>query len=167
MGTSWLNVMPERTAAAPGLSEEAQVSPADLATYKDANENRSLTAGLGGTCIAILTFVLIFLYDRAAAGQINNWLFQGTLLTIVISLSLISLSSLNYWFVMEALRTTPSRASDYQRRADGFFASSVILLLLEPTLILATVQLNYLAAVALALWGVGVAVLALGWRELK
>ena len=133
----------------------------------DANENRSLTAGLGGTTIAILTFVLIFLYDRAAAGQVNNLLFQGTLLIIVVSLSLISLSSLNYWFVMEALRSSPPRAAAYQQRADGFFASSVILLLLEPTLILLTVRLYYVGAVALALWVVGVLVLALGWKELR
>jgi high-affinity Fe2+/Pb2+ permease len=135
--------------------------------YNDANENRALTAGLGGTCIAILTFVLIFLYDRAGAGQINNLLFQGTLLVIVLSLSLISLSSLNYWFVMEAYRTTPSRAPVYQQRADGFFASSLILLLLEPTLILVTVRLYYLGAVALVFWVVGIIVLSLGWRELR
>jgi len=150
-----------------GPNAEGSVHPTNLAMYIDANENRSLTAGLGGTTIAILTFVLIFLFDRAAAGQINNFLFQGTLLIIVVSLSLISLSSLNYWFVMEALRSSPPRAAAYQGRADGFFASSVILLLLEPTLILVTVRLYYVGAVALALWIVGVLVLALGWKELR
>jgi hypothetical protein len=163
----WWVVTSNGSPTAPTRSAERSVPPADLAMYEDANENRSLTAGLGGTCIAILTFDLIFLYDRAAAGQINNLLFQSTLLNIVVSLSLISLSSLNYWFVMEALRTTPSRAINYQRRADGFFASSLVLLLLEPTLILATVHLNYVAAAALALWVVGVLFLALGWRELR
>jgi high-affinity Fe2+/Pb2+ permease len=157
----------DSSTASPGHGAEGSVHPADLPMYKDANENRSLTAGLGGTTIAILTFVLIFLYDRAAAGQVNNLLFQGTLLIIVVSLSLISLSSLNYWFVMEALRTSPSRAADYQQRADGFFASSVILLLLEPTLILVTVQLYYVGAVALASWVVGILVLGSGWRELR
>ena len=126
----------DNSPVAAGTNGGGSVHPTDLAMYNDANENRSLTAGLGGTCIAILTFVLIFLYDRATAGTINNLLFQGTLLVIVVSLSLISLSSLNYWFVMEALRTSPSRAAVYQQRADGFFASSLILLLLEPTLIL-------------------------------
>lgn len=153
--------------ANPGPDVEGRVHPTHLAMYNDANENRSLTAGLGGTTIAILTFVLIFLYDRAAAGQINNLLFQVTLIIIVVSLSLISLSSLNYWFVMEALRTTPARATDYQRRADGFFASSVILLLLEPSLILVTVRLYYVGSVAVALWVVGVVVLSLGFRELR
>jgi high-affinity Fe2+/Pb2+ permease len=151
----------------PALGAEANIPPADHPMYKDANENRSLTAGLGGTTIAILTFVLIFLYDRALTGQINNLLFQGTLLIIVVSLSLISLSSLNYWFVMEALRTSPSRAAHYQLRADQLFASSVVLLLLEPTLILFTVQLYYVGVVALALWGVGILVISLGWRELR
>jgi high-affinity Fe2+/Pb2+ permease len=146
---------------------EGVVHPTHLAMYNDANENRSLTAGLGGTCIAILTFVLIFLYDRATAGQINNLLFQGTLGVIVVSLTLISLSSLNYWFVMEALRTVPPRATVYQQRADGFFASSLILLLLEPTLILVTVRLYYLGALAVSLWVVGILVLSVGWREFR
>jgi|SRR5580658_1113972 high-affinity Fe2+/Pb2+ permease len=153
--------------AASGTGADGRVHPSNLVMYNDANENRSLTAGLGATCIAVLTFVLIFLYDRANAGQINNVLFQSTLLIIVVSLSLISLSSLNYWFVMEAYRTTPSRAEAYQRRADGFFASSLVLLLLEPTLILLTVKLYYVGGVALALWVVGIVVLALGWRELR
>jgi high-affinity Fe2+/Pb2+ permease len=146
---------------------QGRVHPTNLARYNDANENRSLTAGLGGTTIAILTFVLIFLYDRATAGQINDLLFQATLLIIVVSLSLISLSSLSYWFVMEALRTNPPRAVIYQRRADGFFASSLILLLLEPTLILLTVKLYYVGAIALALWAVGIMVLSLGWKDVR
>src|SRR5271170_4737495 len=141
------------------LNAEERVATVDLATYKDANENRSLTAGLGGTCIAILTFVLIFLYDRYTAGQINSLLFQWTLLNIVVSLFLISLSTLNYWFVMEALRTKHPRAVNYQVRADLFFASSLILLLLEPTLILVTVKLYYVGAVAVILWVVGILIL--------
>jgi hypothetical protein len=153
--------------AALGSNTDGSVHPSNLALYKDANENRSLTAGLGATCIAVLTFVLIFLYDRASAGQINNVLFQATLLVIVVSLTLISLASLNYWFVMEAFRTTPTRAPAYQRRADGFFASSLVLLLLEPPLILITVKLYYVGAIAFALWVVGIVVLALGWRELR
>jgi hypothetical protein len=153
--------------AASGTSPDGSVHPSNLALFNEANENRSLTAGLGATCIAVLTFALIFLYDRANSGQINNVLFQATLLIIVVSLSLISLSSLNYWFVMEAFRTTPKRAPAYQRRADGFFASSLVLLLLEPSMILITVKLYYLGVIALALWVVGIAVLAVGWRELR
>lgn len=149
------------------LGSESGVLPADLPMYEDANENRSLTAGLAGTCIAILTFALIFLYDRANAGQVNEVLFQLTLLVIVVSLCLISLSSLNYWFIMEALRNKRSRVAVYQQRADGFFASSLVLLLLEPTLILLTVQLYYVGAVALALWLVGSVVLWFGWSDLR
>lgn len=141
--------------------------PSNLALYNDANENRSLTAGLGATVIAVLTFALIFLYDRAADGQISELLFQGTILVIVVSLSLISLSSLNYWFVMEAFRNAPARATFYQRRADGFFAFSLILLLLEPAMILITVKLYVLGGVAVALWLVGMIVLARGFRELR
>lgn len=154
-------------ATGPASAPEGTVHPSNLALYNDANENRSLTAGLGATCIAVLTFVLIFLYDRANAGQINTVLFQATLLIIVVSLCLISLSSLNYWFVMEAYRTKPSRATDYQRRADGLFAASLVLLLLEPTLILITVRLYYVGGIALALWILGMIVLTLGYRELR
>ncbi len=148
-------------------STDGRVHPSHLALYNDANENRSLTAGLGATCIAVLTFVLIFLYDRANAGQINDLLFQGTLLVIVVSLSLVSLSSLNFWFVMEAYRTTPSRAPIYQRRADGLFAGSLVLLLLEPTLILITVKLYYVGAIALGFWVAGIVLLGRGWQELR
>jgi len=160
-------VVPAGSVLTPAPSAEESVSPAHLTEYEDANQNRSLTAGLGGTCIAILTFVLIFLYDRAAAGQINNLLYQATLLNIVVSLFLISLASLNYWFVMEALRTHHPRAPVYERRADGFFAASLVLLLLEPTLILVTVKLYYVGAVAVVLWVVGVLALASGWREVR
>jgi hypothetical protein len=151
----------------PDSSAEASVAPARLAEYEDANENRSLTAGLGGTTIAILTFVLIFLYDRANAGQIDQLWFQATLLNIVVSLFLISLASLNYWFVMEALRTRHAGAPTYARRADLFFASSLVLLLGEPTLILVTVRLYVVAGVAAVLYVVGIVVLSLGWRQLK
>jgi len=143
------------------------VAPAFLVEYQDANENRSLTAGLGGTCIAILTFVLIFLYDRAAAGQIDDRLYQATLLNIVVSLFLISLSSLNFWFEMECLRTQHPRASLYEMRAHRLFASSLVLLLLEPTLILLTVRLYYVGAVAAVLWVVGLLALAHGWRDVR
>jgi hypothetical protein len=160
-------VATDGSAAVYGPSADGKVHPSNLALYNDANENRSLTAGLGATCIAVLTFVLIFLYDRANAGQINDLLFQTTVLIIVISLSLVSLSSLNFWFVMEAYRTTPARAPTYQRRADGLFAGSLVLLLLEPALILITVKLYYVGAVALAFWVVGMALLALGWKELR
>lgn len=158
---------PERSSAGSSSIAPSAAHPADLPKYKDANENRALTAGLGGTCIAILTFVLIFLFPLQTTGQISNLLFESTLLIIVVSLSLISFASLNYWFVMEALRTTPARAAAYERRADGFFASSLILLLLEPTLILVTVRLYYVGEAALALWVVGVVLLSSGWRELR
>jgi hypothetical protein len=160
-------VVPAPSASAADSAPEASVPAERLAEYEDANENRSLTAGLGGTTIAILTFVLIFLYDRDTSGQINNLLFQLTLVNIVVSLFLISLSSLNYWFVMESLRTHHPGVGSYARRADLLFASSLVLLLLEPTLILVTVKLYYVGGVAAALYVVGLVVLSLGWRELK
>lgn len=42
-----------------------------------------------------------------------------------------------------------------------------MLLLLEPALILVTVKLYVLGAIAIGFWIAGLAVLALGWRELR
>lgn len=152
----------------PGLVAAGEPDRAfDEAAYRDANDNRALTAGLAGTCIAILTFVMFFLYDRWAHGSINSLLFQWTLLNIVVSLFLVSLSSMNFWFVMEALRSKHPRPTKYQKRAEAFFGISWALLMLEPTLILTTVGLYYAALVALALWLIGDAFLASGWRDAR
>ncbi|TLZ86903.1 MAG: hypothetical protein E6K01_09450, partial [Methanobacteriota archaeon] len=50
-----------------------------------AKENRALAVGLGGTCLAILTFLLFFLYPRWVSGEVNPVLFRGTLAGIVMS----------------------------------------------------------------------------------
>ena len=68
---------------------------------------------------------------------------------------------------MEALRTRHPGAGSFERRADLFFASSLVLLLLEPSLILVTVKLYYVGAAAVALWVAGIVALSHGWRELK
>jgi hypothetical protein len=160
-------VVASPTSVNSGVGSAESVRLMDRDIYNDANENRSLTAGLGGTCIAILTFVLIFLYDRWTSGGVNNLLFQATLLNIVVSLFLISLASVNYWFVMEALRTDHPRVTGYLKRADGFFATSLVLLLFEPSLILLTVKLYFVGGAAVALWLVGIGVLWHGWREVR
>jgi hypothetical protein len=136
---------------------EDSVHPTNLAVYNDAHENGSLTVGLGPTRIAVPTFVVIFLYDRVASDQIHVLSFRGTLLIIVVSLGLSSLSSPNYWFVREALRSRPLRARTYQMREDGIFASGLVLLVLEPALIVIPVKSCILGDVALAF---GVAVIA-------
>jgi len=137
----------------------------DTESYKDATDNRSLTSGLAATCVAILTFVLFFLYGPWNSGTINNLLFQWTLINIVVALFLISLASMNFWFVMEALRSNHPRPAKYLRRAEVFFSVGFILLLLEPGLILVTAKLYYAGALAIALWVALLVLLPSGWRD--
>ena len=141
--------------------------PVDPAAYRDANDNRALTSGLAGTGIAILTFVMFFLYDRWTRGQVGTLLFEGTLLNIVVSVFLVSIASMNFWFVMEAVRSNHPEPAKYLRRAEGTFAVSWVLLLLEPTLVLASVGLYYAAAVAVLLWGATVVAMARGWSDAR
>jgi hypothetical protein len=154
-----------RTPLGPG--PQGAVVTTDQAQYRDANDNRSLTAGLAGTCIAILTFVMFFLFDRWKHGEVNDLLFQWAVLNIVASMFLVSVSSMNFWLVMEALKSNHPRPGKYQRRAEVTFASSWVLLLLEPTLIFAAVGLVYATAVAFALWLVGTILLGMGWSDAR
>ena len=151
------------TTASPGDSIPAAVGspPFDQAQFNAATSTRSLTGGLAGTSIAILTFVLIFLYPRWTSGEINGLLFQATLLNIVLAVFLMSISTVLFWMVMEAILARHPLAPGLIRGAEGTFVVSTILLLLEPALILFTVQVNYVAAVALALWLAAIVVIAL------
>lgn len=146
---------------------EESIAAVDLPSFEYADSNRTLTAGLAGTVVVMLTFVLIFLYDRATSGSISSLLFRLTLLNVVVTTFLLSVASVNYWFLMESLRrSNHPRAAVYLRRADGCFAASLILLLLEPVLILFTIQIYDVGAAAVGLWVVSILVLTFGWRDL-
>ncbi len=138
--------------------------PLDQVMYNYASSTRALTAGLAGTCVAILTFVLFFLYPRWTSGEINGLLFQWTALNIVVSLFLMSLASALYWMVMEGMLAHHPRTPGLLRRADALFMASVMLLFLEPALILWTVAVYYVAGAAIALWFGMIAILVLAWR---
>ncbi len=165
LGASGPSVSSEPVPAPLDSAGEQGVAAADLPSFEYADSNRTLTAGLAGTVVVMLTFVLIFLYDRAASGAINSVLFRVTLLNVVVTIFLLSVASVNYWFLMEALRSDHPRAGVYLRRADGCFAASLILLLLEPVLILFTIQIYDVAEVAIGLWVVSILVLIFGWRD--
>ncbi len=150
------------TSAVPGADGDAR--PMDPVQYNLASSNRSLTAGLAGTSVAIMTFVLFFLFPRWSSGDVNGVLFQWTLANIVLSLFLTTLSSIVYWLVMEALQTNHPGATRFMRQADGLFVGGSMLLLLEPALILSTVRVYVVAALAFALWGTAILVLVWAWR---
>jgi hypothetical protein len=75
----------------------------DIAT---ANVNRSYM--LGGTNIAIFTFMLFFLYPRFESGRINPLLFQFTLIAMGVGAFSFVFATLHYYRVLPSLawRTT-------------------------------------------------------------
>ncbi len=155
---------PNGAPAAEGSHGDSDSSPLDQVKYGYASSTRALTAGLAGTCVAILTFVLFFLYPRWTSGEIGTLQFQWTLLNIVVSLFLMSVSSALYWMVMEGLVARHPRTPGLTRWADRMFTASVLLLFLEPALILWTVAVDYVAEAALALWFVMILILVFAWR---
>ena len=139
----------------------------DQVAYNAASSTRALTSGLAGTCVAILTFVLFFLYPRWTSGEINSFLFQWTLTNVVVTLFLLILSSILYWLVIEAVTTNHPLRPHLARGADLLFLLGSMLLTLEPALILFTVAIYYVATIALALWLAVVVALVLAWRAFR
>jgi O-antigen/teichoic acid export membrane protein len=149
----------------PGTGREGAGSRFDAESYQDAKDHRSLATGLAGTSVAILTFVMFFLYDRWNTHQLNDLLFQWSIINILASLLLVSLAAMNSLFVMRALRSNHPQPEKYQRRAAGFFAGGWILLMFEPTLILVTVGVYVAALVALSFWLITLLLFGMGWGD--
>jgi hypothetical protein len=127
--------------------------------FEYANENRQATINLGGTGVAILTFLLIFLYGRFSSGGLDALLFRVTLASVVISIFLLGIAGSYYYFLIEALERRQPTAAPLLFRADACFVGGVILLLLEPALILFTLQIYDIGILASALWAISVAVI--------
>ncbi len=68
-----------------------------------ASSNVNRTSSLAATSIAIFTFMLIFLYPRFAAGQIESGLFQITL--GVIGVATFSFVFASFYYYGSSLRT--------------------------------------------------------------
>lgn len=117
-----------------------------------ANSNRSLTVGLAGTSVAILTFALFFLFDRSQSGVFDPLLFRITLGDLIASVFVLGYSGTYYYWQMEALLRKPSRAGGYQWWGDRLLVLGLMLLLAAPFLILVTARLWDVGALALALW---------------
>ena len=130
-----------------------------------AHSNRNLASTLGGTCVAILTFLLFFLYDREVSGEVNNYLFQSTVLCVIVALYLFALSAAEYYRGLALSRKDMPKGVKVVRRADGFLFFGLVLLVLEPALILFTIKLTDLALAASALWAVALVFMLLGGRD--
>ncbi len=136
----------------PTSGEAGQADEARTAAIETANSNRGLAAGIVGTSVAILTFALFFLYDRAESGVFNPILFRVTIGDLVASTFVVGYAGIFFYWQMEALQRHPSKAPGYQWWADRFFVLGLALLMAAPALILFTAQILDGGAFALVLW---------------
>lgn len=119
-----------------------------------ARQSRALTTTLGGTCVAIFTFLLFFLYPRFAAGGVDPNLFQLTILVVVASVYLLVLAAWFFFLFTQHLGTNAERTLKHLARADACFGVAVILMTLAPALVLFTIDLPALGFAALGMWAV-------------
>lgn len=126
------------------------------------NVNRNIT--LAGTSIAIFTFLLFFLYPRYLSGEINAILFQFTLAIIVSVIFSLVISALYYYGTVITLSLPPEKRTTIFGTAEAFWLVRYSLLLLEPSLILFTVNFSVFGSYALLLW---FSYLLLTWFQFK
>lgn len=128
----------------------------------NSNVNRNIT--LSGTSVAIFTFLLFFLYPRYSSGEINPVLFQFALAVIVSVVFSLVISALYYYGT--TLNLTPGRErTQIFGKAEGFWLVGYSLLLLEPSVILFTVNLLVVGFYALVLWFSYLALTLLEYRK--
>ena len=128
----------------------------------NSNVNRNIT--LAGTSVAIFTFLLFFLYPRYFSGEINAILFQFTLAIIVSVIFALVISALYYYGTALTLTLRPEQATNIFGKAEAFWLVGYSLLLLEPSLILFTVNLIAVGLYGLVLW---FSYLYLTWLQFK
>lgn len=114
------------------------------------NVNRSYS--LATTSIAILTFMLFFLYPRYQSGEINGLLFQVCLVVMGVAIYAFVFSSLHYYRASCGGRIDATTRALCSRRGDRFWLLGTILLLLDPGLILLLVDLPAVSAIWFGLW---------------
>jgi len=115
-----------------------------------ANVNRSYS--LAATSIAIFTFMLIFLYPRFASGEVNPALFQATLMVMGLATFSFVFASFFYYGSSLGGRIDDTERARYSLRGDRFWLGGYTLLLLDPSLILISVGLLFVASAWFALW---------------
>ena len=126
------------------------------------NVNRNIT--LAGTSVAIFTFLLFFLYPQYLSGKINGILFQFTLAIIVSVIFSLVQSATYYYGRVLTLSLPREQAATIFGKAEAFWLLGYSLLLLEPSLILFTIDLPVVGSYALILW---FSYLFLTWLQLR
>ena len=115
-----------------------------------ANVNRTYV--IGGTNIAIFTFMLFFLYPRFESSRINPLLFQSTLIVMGVAAFSFVFASLHYYRSSLGGRVTEADRTLYSRRGDRFWLLGYTMMFLAPSLVLFLIGLLAVASVWLALW---------------
>jgi len=114
------------------------------------NVNRSYS--LGGTSIAIFTFMLFFLYPRFRSGEIDPFLFQATLVVMGMATFSFVFASLYYYGSSLGNRIAEDERALFSQRGDRFWLLGYTLLFLDPSLILISVGLPAVGSAWFALW---------------
>lgn len=115
-----------------------------------ANVNRTYV--VGGTNIAIFTFMLFFLYPRFENGKIDPLLFQFTLIVMGVAAFAFVFATLHYYRCSLGGRMSEADGARYARRADRFWFLGYTMMFLAPSLVLFLVGLLAVASVWLGLW---------------
>ncbi len=157
---------PSPSTVRPGGADPPSLTEISASRIEAARQSRALTAALGGTCVAIFTFLLFFLYPRFAAGQVDPNLFQLTIFVVIASVYLLVFASWFFFLFTQHLGADSERTIKDLGRADTCFGVAVTLLTLAPALVLFTVDLQALGFVALGMWALYVLVCVGSVREL-
>jgi hypothetical protein len=114
--------------------------------------NVSRTYMLGGTNIAIFTFMLFFLYPRFESGKIDPLLFQFTLIAMGVAAFSFVFATLHYYRCSLGGQMSEADKTLHARRADRFWLLGYTMMFLAPSLVLFLIGLHAVASVWLGLW---------------
>ena len=117
-----------------------------------ANQDVGRSVSLVGMTIATFTFLLTFLYPRYVSGSIDPTLFQISLAVIGFGIFFLVYAGLDFYIAALPWSGTGDEADRFRRKGDRFWLVGYSLLLLEPSLVLFTVNLVIVGLVWLGLW---------------
>jgi hypothetical protein len=137
-----------------------EVSELDRVDMNLVHSGRTHASELVGTCVAVLTFLLFFLYDRATSGKVDFYLFRVSVLDVIVPMFLFTYSAFYYDMIIRSISKGTAKAISYLRRADRLIMFGLILLGFEPVLILFAIRLTGVALTAFVLWVVGIVIIS-------
>jgi hypothetical protein len=117
-----------------------------------AASNVNRTYSLAGMSLAIFTFLLIFLYPRYVAGEVDPTPFQVTLSVMGVATFSLVFAAFHYYAASLGRWMDESERARFARRGDRFWLAGYTLLFLAPSLVLLCVGLLPVGAVWFGLW---------------